>query len=176
MNLKYKKGYSIVEILVSLAILSIVITMLFNVLIVGLQGSLKIIARSFVREELSAVTALVAKDIRNSDRVIFCGESLVQNSCEFFKNNIRYRWSICTDDGLRICKYDLSNPGNPVKVFENSRNVNVTLLEFAQGIGAGNSQESRNVLITLVASHNNSYVNVTNVFRQTSVSTRNYSY
>lgn len=174
--MKYKKGYSIVEILVSLAILSIVITMLFNVLIVGLQGSLKIIARSFVREELSSITALIAKDIRNSDRVINCGESLAQNSCEFFKNNIRYSWSICTDDELRICKYDLSDIGNPVKVFENSLNVNVTLLEFAQGIGAGVSQDSRNILITLVASHNNSYVNVTNVFRQTSVSTRNYSY
>lgn len=176
MDLKSKKGYSIVEILVSLAILAIVITMLFNVLIVGLQGSLKIIARSFVREELSAITSLITKDIRNSDRVISCGDSLPQNSCEFFKNNIRYSWSVCTDDELRICKYDLSDVANPVKVFENSQNVNVTLLEFAQGIAAGTVQESRNILITIVASHNNSYVNVTNVFRQTSVSTRNYAY
>ena len=173
---KNKKGYSLVEVLVSLAIMSIVITMLFNVLIVGLSSSLKVIARSVVREEMAAVTGQITRDVRNSDKITSCGESAIQNSCEFFKNNIRYKWSKCTNAESRICKYNLSDINNPVSVYETSENVNFTTFDFSEGFGSGETEKAKNILFTIVASHTNSYVNVQNVFRQSSISTRNYSY
>jgi hypothetical protein len=173
---KNKKAYSLVEVLVSLGIMAIVITMLFNVLIIGLESSLKVIGRSFVREEVANVTALITRDLRNSDKIVNCGESVNQSSCEFFKNNIRYKWSFCTDDVTDVCKYDLTNISVPVKIFESSKNVDVTILDFSQGFGSTETDKSKSVLFTIVASHSNSYINVTNVFKQSSVSTRNYTY
>lgn len=173
---KNKKAYSLVEVLVSLGIMAIVITMLFNVLIVGLQSSLKVIGRSFVREEVANISALITRDLRNSDKIVNCGESASQSSCEFFKNNIRYKWSKCTDDDTDVCKYDLSNVSSPVKIYESSKNVDVTILDFSQGFGSTETDVSKSVLFTVVASHTNSYINVTNVFKQGSVSTRNYKY
>lgn len=173
---KNKKGYSLLEVLVSLGIMAIVITMLFNVLIVGIQSSLRVLARSVVREEIAYVSGLIARDIRNSDRVFNCGETSLQNSCDFFRNNIRYRWGQCTGETTRICKYDITDLSSPVEVFKSSQNVGVTRIDFTQGFGTSESDRLRTVLLTIVASHNNSYVNVNNVFRQSSISTRNFSY
>lgn len=173
---KNKKGYSIVEVLVSLGIMAVVITMLFNVLIVGIESSLKIIARSFVREEISSITGQITRDVRNSDRITSCGETSTQNSCEFFKNNIRYRWTLCTDSTNRVCKYDMTNSASPTTVYRSSQNVNITTLDFAQGFGVSETEKSKNILFTIIGSHTNSYVNVNNVFRQTSISTRNFTY
>lgn len=173
---KRKKAYSLVEVLVSLAIMAIVITMLFNVLVVGLQSSIKVIGRSFVREELSNLTSLITRDLRNSDKIVNCGETATQSSCEFFKNNIRYRWSKCVTDNEAVCKYDLTNIASPVKIYESSQNVNITIFDFSQGFGSTETDETKSVLFTIVASHTNSYVNVNNVFKQASVSTRNYTY
>lgn len=172
---KNKKGYSLVEILVSLGILSIVITMLFNVLIVGLQSSLKITARSFVREEMANISGFISRDIRNSDKILNCGETAIEYSCVFFKNNIRYKWERC-DNNNYVCKYDLTDINNPLVVYKSSQSVLINSLEFTQGFGSGETQKAKNILFTIVASHTNSYVNINNVFRQTSISTRNYSY
>src|SRR5690606_13353587 len=114
---KRKKAYSLVEILVSLGIMSIVITMLFNVLIVGLQSTVKVIARSSIREEMSNISGQITRDIRNSDKVTACGELTVSNSCEFFYNNVRYSWSLCSDSATQVCKYDLTDTSQPLEIY-----------------------------------------------------------
>jgi type II secretory pathway pseudopilin PulG len=173
---KFKRGYSIVEVLVSLGIMTIVITMLFNVLILGLQSSIKSIARSSVREELSNISGLISRDFRNSENIVNCAETTEQEfECTFFKNNVRYSWRRCNDDITKVCKYELGNVQS--EIYRSSDNLNFETFEFHYGFGNQDNENGvNNILLTLVVSHTNSYININNVFRQTYISTRNYRY
>lgn len=146
-------------------------TMLFSVLILSLQITFKILARSVVREEISNITAQISRDIRNADNLTNCGVgSSSSTTCEVVLNGEKFQWSKCGD---RICKDKVLAGGNqPVLI--SSANVKFTSVGFDVGFSDGTNKARQNILISLVGSHVNTNFNVNNVIRQTSVSTRNY--
>lgn len=168
---KLKKAYSLVEIIVSLGIMGVVMTMLFSVLILSLQITFKILARSVVRENISNVTGLISRDIRNADILTNCGVGGGSSStCELVLDGNKYQWSKCGDN---ICKDQILASGN-FTVFKSSDNVKFTTLGFDIGFADATNKSRANILLTLVGSHTNTSFNVNNVLKQTSVSTRNY--
>lgn len=164
---RIRGGYSLVEVVVSLGIMGVVMTMLFSVLILSLQITFKILARSVVREEISNISALVARDIRNADIITNCGAGVV---CEVVLNGDKFQWTKCGD---RICKNQITASGQNT-VYRSTENIRFSLVNFDIGFADATNKARQNILITLVGSHTNASFNVNNVIKQLSVSTRNY--
>ncbi|MEP7103471.1 MAG: prepilin-type N-terminal cleavage/methylation domain-containing protein [Candidatus Dojkabacteria bacterium] len=167
---KKLKAYSLVEIVVSLGIMGVVMTMLFSVLILSLQITFKILARSVVREEVSNVSSLISRDIRNSDTITNCGGPSSTVVCELILDGEKYQWTKCGD---RMCKDHVLSTGN-VNVYMSSASIKFTTVSFDMGFSDPTNKSRQNILITLVGAHTNLNFNVNNVLKQTSVSTRNY--
>ncbi len=163
-------GYSLVEIVVSLAIVGVVLSMLSNVLINSIIISQKSLSRSFVREELAQISNQIVSDIRNASKVINCSGSLESASCQVVLDQV-YTWKMCDISGKsHICKLD---PSDNV-VLASSANLLVENFVFEEGFDVGGNTIRRNILVTIVGSHDNDFVNVKNLVQQVSVSTRNY--
>lgn len=171
---KRKKGYSMLEILISLAIMAFSMTVMFNFIILSLQISIFSLGRSFVREEMSNVLTLVARDIRNSDIILRCDDTEQQGTCEFVFSGNHLKWQPCSDDLTRVCKMNLNDPANPVEEFRSSKNVKIEGMSFVKGPVESLALSKVNVIFTLVGSHSNTNYNIKNVVRQISISTRNY--
>jgi prepilin-type N-terminal cleavage/methylation domain-containing protein len=177
-----KKGYSLIEIIISLAITGFAITVMFSFLILSLQISILSLSRSFVREEISNITGLIARDIRNADFVIACGTTTSQESCQFVQNGQDFMWQKCDGNGLvnsnpalntRVCKYTVEG-NNKTNTFLSSQSVKINNFNFSQGYTDAASEAKTNIIILVNASHSNSNYNINNVVRQISVSTRNF--
>ncbi|MEI7578762.1 MAG: prepilin-type N-terminal cleavage/methylation domain-containing protein [bacterium] len=69
--MKHKKitAFSLVETLVTLAIFSILVAMLSDVLVLNIRVSRKITARTIIREELSQMVGLIQRDMRNANYI-----------------------------------------------------------------------------------------------------------
>jgi type II secretory pathway pseudopilin PulG len=166
---KTKKAYSLIEVVISLGILGIIMTMLFSVLILSLQITFKILARSVVREEVSNITSLIARDIRNADDITDCG-IVTGSRCELILNGQKYEWIQCGD---RICK-NILNGTSYENVITSPANIIFNKLTFESGFSTEDNSTRRNILVSTIASHKNESFNIKNVFKQISVSTRNY--
>lgn len=177
---RLKKGYSLLEVIISLSIMGFAITVMFSFLILSLRVSILSLGRSFVREELSSITGLIARDIRNTDYIVNCGSRTVSNSCELIQNGISYLWTKCDPTGAvnaagtRICKLRLDPNNQKTVFFISSATINVKNFDFQLGYSTGTSGAQTNILILINASHTNSAYNINNVVRQISVSTRNF--
>ncbi|MEO6728542.1 MAG: type II secretion system protein [Candidatus Dojkabacteria bacterium] len=168
---KNLRAYSLVEIIVSLGIMGVVMTMLFSVLILSLQITFKILARSVVREEISNVSSQISRDIRNADNLTNCGVGGSSTStCEFILNGDKFQWTKCGD---RMCKDQILSSGN-LNIYTSTSNIKFTTVSFDFGFSDSTNKARQNILLTLVGSHTNANFNVNNVIKQTSVSTRNY--
>ncbi|MCA9379035.1 type II secretion system protein [Candidatus Dojkabacteria bacterium] len=169
---RYLPAFSLVEMVVTMAIVAIVMVMLSNVLITSINISHRSIARSFVREEIADIIEKISDDVRSATEVINCQGEMLAANCQLLIAGEVVRWSGCTGEGgdPAICKYD--SGGQPVYLSPGP--LQIDTFSFDQGFDAGTSTVRRNVLITLVASHTNPSFNVTNLVGQTSVSTRNY--
>lgn len=179
---KLKKGYSLIEIIISLSIMGFAITVMFSFLILSLQVSILSLSRSFVREELSNVSGLIARDIRNADYIINCGDSDSPQSCELVQNGTNYMWQKCDANGAtnsneelnsRICKLRVDSSGKVV-MFISSQVIKIENFDFALGYTDSTSEAKTNIIVLINASHTNSNYNINNVIRQISVSTRNF--
>jgi prepilin-type N-terminal cleavage/methylation domain-containing protein len=183
-NKNLKKGYSLIEVIISLAIMGFAITVMFSFLILSLQISTLSLARSFVREELSNVSGLIARDIRNADYIIGCGDSAEnQQRCQVIQNGVTYVWEKCDSNGsaegneeekTRICKLRLGVDGENSIMFISSQTLIIKLFEFNLGYTDGSSEAKTNIIFLINASHVKSNYNINNVVRQTSISTRNF--
>lgn len=182
-NKKYKKGYSLIEIIISLSIMGFAITVMFSFLILSLRVSVLSLSRSFVREELAGITNLIARDIRNSDFVNNCGSTVSSNSCELVQSGTRYQWAKCDSNGIinnnselntRVCKFRIDSGNQRVVLFISSASVVIKNFDFSLGFTSGTSNSQTNILVLVNASHSNSSYNINNVIRQISVSTRNF--
>ena len=90
--------------------------------------------------------------------------------CEIygFENTI---WQICqVASEPRICKID--SAGNTI--FLSSDTVEINSAAFDIGFSNSGLATRRNVIFTVVGSHENEDLKVSNVVRQTVISTRNY--
>jgi prepilin-type N-terminal cleavage/methylation domain-containing protein len=163
-----RKGYSLLEVVVSLGIIGILITMLFNVLIVTLNISFKLLTYSFVREEISNVVSLVSRDLRNADRIVSCGVEEAPNVCQIVLNGSFVSWEIC---GTGFCRYVTTN-GTKNLEYRTSAVIQVNQITFQ--LDLQDSTIKNNMLMTIVAQHTNQSLNINNIYRQVSISTRNY--
>lgn len=180
---KLKKGYSLIEIIISLAIMGFATTVMFSFLILSLQVSILSLSRSFVREELSNISGLLSRDIRNADYIINCGSVSGPESCELIQNGVTFIWEKCDDTGSvnsnkeankRICKYQVDNVGKKIVLFLSSQTLIIENFEFSLGYTDSTSEAKTNIIVLINASHSNSNYNIKNVLRQISVSTRNF--
>lgn len=160
----YLKAFSILETLVSITTIGVILLMLNNVILDFVIISQKSLARSTVREEIATATTRMVTDIRNADTLGACSGA----SCQVFSATGSTTWQLC---GTSICK--LNNVG--AVVYTTSPILQVTSFNIAQGPVTNNNISQNNVLITIVGKHQNDNLNINNILRQVSVSTRNYS-
>lgn len=177
---KKLKAYSLLELLISLAIIAVATTVMINFLVISVRITVRSLARSFVREEISSSVLLIARDIRNSDRVINIDcPTTGSTTCEIrlTLNGEIYRWSKCADATTnRVCKDKYNNStGNFDNVYTSSQNVNIDYMSIDYGYSLVNNNAEINILVTLQASHARPALEISNVIRQSSASTRNYT-
>ncbi len=161
---KKLKAYTLLELMVSMGIISIVIVIFFNALGLAMQASIKNLIRSSIREELTEISGEIIRSIRNAESVITCQNS----SCTVIESGSQISWEIC--ESSKICKYDRSRN----LLFKSSDILRVDRLTFEQGFSDETNSFRASYLLTLVGSHINSETKISNIVRQTSVSTRNY--
>lgn len=176
------KGYSIIELIISMGIIAIATGALLSSLIYGFRLNVNAIARSFVREEVASVASLIVKDIRNSDRLILCsgefnmGEVLNDyGRCRFVSNGKIYDWAICdeTTSVPSLCKYSLDSNFNVTNIeYKASSNILVQKLIFESTLNT--NLKDGNILVTIVGAHANANLEIFNIFSQLSASTRNF--
>lgn len=193
-NQKTIKAFSLVETVVTLGIFGLLIGMLSQVLLLNLQVSQKISARTRIREELSIVTGLIQRDMRNADKVYIsagqCGNQLdlefpaniessenEESGCHIALQNQEALWvngSHRNCDQGKLCKLDWTNQNSVL--FETSDILTITDISFeSQLLGeldSGNSNAT--LLVTLQAESTNPRWEILNQVRQISVTTRNF--
>jgi len=170
--IKNKKGYSILEVVVSLAIIAIMMVMLTNVMVISLTVSAKTSARANAREEVSNILANMKRDIRNAEVIKSCSGDNDSAICEgILSISGAFTWGLCTEnDGTKIvCKKDR----NGVIIESTPSHINIDTLSF--DVGFDETPDRRTIIVTIIASNESAKLNVKNVIQQTSISTRNYS-
>lgn len=168
---KNLKAYSILEIVVTLAIVTIILVMLSDVLVLTMRVTRKSFARSVVREEQNNILTLMEKDLRNARYVGACAGVNENASCEVGVDQVYY-WTTCQRENgdLYLCKLD-STKSEVVEAMP--EDIVLNSISFEEAIS--DSPGRKSVLITLDVSHINPDVEVTNQVRQIVVSTRNYT-
>lgn len=169
LKLKNKKAFTLMEMTVSLGITAILIVIFFNALIISMRVSFKNVARSSIREELTTIVNEISNDIRNADSIVSCEGA----TCEIQQRETTVIWSACEN---RVCKYENNNGNGNVLVFQSIGELSLQSLLFERGFVQNDNIVRTNILITAVGSHTNQSLNINNVFRQTSASTRNYEF
>lgn len=168
-NHKKVPAFSLLETVISIAIIAVIMVMLNNIVINFASASQKTLARSFVREEISTIVDQITTDVRSATRVGNCTGTLTSNAtCDVY-TDVLYRWQVC--GGNAICKTDQAG----TVIYRSSPQVELTELEFSEGLTTNaNNLVQRNILITIVGRHRETRFGVNNVVRQSGVSTRNY--
>ncbi len=161
---KKKKAFSLIEMLVSLGVISIVMVIFFNALLISLTVTVRNSARSNIREEISTVASLITKDIRRVDRLNT--DDCLGESCTMVVQFEEITWYKCGDS---ICKEQ-----GGIVVYKTGEDVLINNFTFDQGFIDESTTLKNNVLVTIVASHTNEQLNINNVIRQVSTSTRNF--
>lgn len=168
---KYKKAYSLVEVIISMAVIAVILTILFNTILITLRISFKNYSRSVIREEITEVASSISRDVRNADLVLGCGGIPATNNCSVVLDGKIIQWYICDN---KICKDESIDGVSFVNVYTSPNNFEVVQLDFSNGFSSDTNQAQTNILFTIVASHTNKNLNISNIIRQQSVSTRNY--
>lgn len=170
--IKNKRGYSLLEIVVSLAIIAVMMVMLTNIMVISLTVSAKTSARANTREEISNILANMKRDIRNAELIKNCTGVDDGAVCEgILAVSGAFSWGICAEeDGTKmVCKRD--RDGNITE--STPSHINIDKLSF--DVGFDKTLDKRTIIVTIVASNESERLNVKNVIQQTSISTRNYS-
>ncbi|MDQ6985161.1 MAG: prepilin-type N-terminal cleavage/methylation domain-containing protein [Candidatus Dojkabacteria bacterium] len=176
---KNKKGFSLIEVIVSLTVIALVLTLFFNIFILSSNITFKTLARSKVRESLSDLTSLISRDIRNSEYIVECGLNSIEGSesCEFVVGGTQYLWHRCEE--YSYCKEEKDDAtGNYNTIFETDGDIVIDKVKFEKGFSSenGTTSSQNNVLFTVIGSHFNTNLEVTNLIQQISISTRNYEF
>lgn len=107
-NFFNQKGFSLVEILVTLGIFGIIMAIVTNIILINLKVARRVMARSYAREETSFMLDILKKDIRNADNVCDTGSggSLIVTLVDD-----TYQWS---QNGQRIKRQEVTIDANCV--------------------------------------------------------------
>ncbi len=178
---KTKKAYSLLELVISLAIIAIASIVMINFLITSVKVSISSLARSTVREEVSNDVTLMSRDIRNADKIVSlsCPQD-GSNVCEIelVVSGNQYKWSLCQDGSVfRVCK-DLwdQTTSTYINQYTSTKNVNIDFMDISYGYSSSTNSSELNIVLTISASHAITGLDINNVIRQASASTRNYEF
>jgi len=180
-------AYSLLEMLVTLAVFAILLTMIINVLLISIEAGRKIASRSRVRGDLSEISVMIRRDFRNASKIdsTNCGVSVGlfsgKSACVFNLSGINYAW--VQGDGtngcpaLKVCKMKESTPGNYDLFYQSSE-----ILEFQNGtrfevqIYDENESTTQGILLAtlLAAPPLDSNLDVPLQIRQVNVFARNF--
>lgn len=187
---KKHKAFSLLEMLVTMAIFAILIVMLLNSLLLNIRLSTKINIRSTVRSNIDELVTQIERDIRNADYIdpSTCGEK----SCVIVIDGKTYTWQGTSNSLQRMSTaFGQSDFISSPNLYIKSINFNV----LSSDKDAENNYRFINVIVTFEAesnakklgcekdSKNNGCSNlptegdtqwVENQVRHFSVSTRNY--
>lgn len=197
------KGSTLIELLITLGIMSILLTMLSNIFLQIMMINLKNKERTYVRDISSSVLNQIRKDIRNADTVDadYCGSVsgagalVTYDRCIFNTNNKRYIWEVFVMDayvgdpkayGIRKSECMVAaevNCSTKITKYETPDDFllqNNNVFKAEQNATGTTGSESIVVSVTITGQsapadgENPTAALVKNVIKQTIVSTRNY--
>ena len=191
-TVKNKKGYSLLEMLVTLVVFAVLVTMIVQVLLISIESSRKIAVRSKLRGDLSEIAVMMRRDFRNASKIDtanciastgsfnFNGQNY-NSGCVFDLQSSTYAWIIGSSSNTcatgKICKfiqtaggYDLFYESSELLDIDGNRS-RIEFQEFADDVTGSRGI----VLSTLVADPTASKnIGVPTQVRQISVFTRNF--
>jgi len=189
------RGSTLIELLITLGIMSILLTMLSNIFLQVMTINLKNKERTYVRDISSSILNQIRKDIRNADTVdsLYCGSTDTTDQCIFNTNNKRYVWEVYQLDtyttpayGIRKSAFTVLTEVNCITKVTKYETPDDFLLQYnnvfkAEKNATGTSgSESIVVSVTITGQsapadgESPSAALVKNVIKQTIISTRNY--
>jgi len=189
------RGSTLIELLITLGIMSILLTMLSNIFLQVMTINLKNKERTYVRDISSSILNQIRKDIRNADTVdsLYCGSTDTTDQCIFNTNNKRYVWEVYQLDtyttpayGIRKSECTVLTEVNCITKVTKYETPDDFLLQYnnvfkAEKNATGTSgSESIVVSVTITGQsapadgESPSAALVKNVIKQTIISTRNY--
>lgn len=192
--LKSKSAYSLIEMIVVLAITSLVMVALVNLMASIMRISASNTTRGKAREDLANLVQEFEKDLRNASKVSNCSGSGSSFICEIYTSGY-YRWrscprvttNVCNSISGRcdlknatytMCKYALSasgvEVGQPLVKFNDLYNLEQFQVNSVITPATRTESSNRVIAFTALVSHPNAGLNINNVVRQSIVSTRNF--
>jgi len=199
-NNKKHSGYSIVEMLVTMAIFGIIIVMILQSLFLNIKLTTQINLRSSFNTEVDQLVSLIERDIRNADYYFLnddlsntfirgCGTSPFSSDCTISSNDVRVKWYLDPafppsppPGTIGIVKRDKQTGAMPsVNDFiTSSKILNVTQFDFFVNSSEDLDTQAKlaNILVTIkvkpaISAWETTY-GITEQVRQISVSTRTY--
>ena len=178
-NKKTIKAYSMVEMLVTMAIFAVIITMLLQSLLLNLKLSTQVNIRSKFNSDIDQLVSLIERDLRNADYYTSCNGS----SCVIILNQTSVNWYQSCASGKCVVNRDTSTTLAPVPVTEytSDSTLNVTAFDFTVNTGETGSTGSyskSNILLTIKVKPASTTweenYGILEQVRQISVSSRNY--
>ena len=195
-NKKNVKGYTLLEMLVTLVVFAILMTMIVQVLLISIESGRKISGRSKVRGDLSEVAVMMRRDFRNAGKIdsTKCGDAIYHfdtsgipvfsglPACFFSLSGSNYAWvygddSVCPKD--KICKLKQSTSSGEYELYYQSSDIlqfDRTKTSFEVNITQENESISQGiVLVSLTVNALESMkLDVATQYRQVTVFTRNF--
>lgn len=196
------RGSTLIELLITLGIMSILLTMLSNIFLQVMVINLKNKERTYVRDISSSVLNQIRKDIRNADTVdsTYCGGVsnfgllVTYDRCIFNTNNKRYIWEVyqrleyieSPAYGIRksectvLTEVDCATKTTRYETPEDFLLQNNNVFKAEQNAAGTTGSESIVVSVTITGQsapadgESPSAALVKNVIKQTIISTRNY--
>jgi len=172
LNKKNLKAYSLLEVMVSLSIITVCTIVMMNFMILSFRLTAVGLGRSLVREELSNVINLIGRDFKNSDLPPVC--NFTGTSCDFYVEGLLYRWYLCSNN-TKICKdkFDKAT-GTYVNIYTVASYVLINYFKFEPGFAQLSQTGNTNLILTISAAHSNQTLGINNIVKQASFSVRNY--
>lgn len=128
-----QKGFTLIEVLVGLAVFSLAITIAVNLFAAALKAQRKSIALQNVQDNGRYLMGFMAKEIRMAEISTFDGETMILDIVHPVNGNVRYSFS-----GGQIIRQDVSATG-PI----NSDEVRAEGRFFIDGKTAGDYEQPR---------------------------------
>ena len=190
-NINHKKrllAYSLLEVMVTLAIFSLLTLILVNTLIVNLRVSRTISNRSRIRNELNEFANLLERDVRNAAFVKECDNNNSVFASLGKPNTVACKLEIPNSTGAGnstfVWVYQSIGPDHYIYklngaedsadiIYQTASILNIDSISIEKIIDSSN-EERATILVTVIASAKDPSWNIVNQVRQVIVSTRNY--
>lgn len=195
-SFKNKKGFSLLEMLVTLVVFAVLMTMIVQVLVLSINAGRRIAGRSKVRGDLSEIAVMIRRDFRNSSRIdqTLCGESISfinpdgtnavssAPACFFNLTGNNYAWvygsnvTECPEN--KLCKLKQNTSGVYELYYQSSDilKFDPTGTRFELTLYQQTEKTTQGILLASLTANVSDEVNieVATQYRQISVFTRNF--